>query len=265
MKNTPSQFYRITASTEGGFLLCDAAGNVIRTHMDTPYVPLSEQTASSLCRDLNEIAEEHGDAGLLPIEKLRESFGYCLLSTTIESVKGGSFNRAPADITEVVQWDRVFRLSPQPEMLMNEVPAIQPLKKGLQAPWVDLPLNYSCSLEEMEENETGFVTDEIIAELEAIQAKFSWVDHVLSDILFNFSGRVSISTALLWVAGKIDASAFREVHHVFYYYGGFPPGTKVSRKATRYIIIRLHNLAEIRQLIEKHDAKLIEKLYVEKP
>ncbi len=267
MENTPSQFYRITDAPGAGYLICDAAGSTIATHLGTPYVPLSEKVAACLCRDLNEIAAEYageGDAGSLTADRLRESFGYCLLSTIIESVKGDSFGRAPADIAEVVQWDRVFRLSPQPEMLMNEVPAVQPLKKSLKAAWTDLPLNYSRSLEEMEEEETGFVSDEIIAELNAIQEGFSWMDHTLADILFNFSGRTSITSVLFWLAGKITSSAYRELHHVFYYSEGFPPGHKASRKDTRYIIPRLNKLAEIMKLIQKYDAKLIEKLYVEK-
>jgi hypothetical protein len=259
-------FYQPKPAAEDGFLVCDSDGEVIQTHRDTPYVPLSKQTASCLCRDLNEIAAEFqksGEEGPLPNGKLRESFGYCLLSTIIEYVNGGSFGREPADVAEMVQWDMVFRLSPQPLRLQNQLAAIEPLKKSLNATWVDLPLNYSSSLEEMEEHETGFVTQEIIEELEAIYAGFSWTDHTLMDILFNFSGRTSITTALFWVAGIIDSSAYRELHHVFYYSEGFLPGSKVSRNATRYIIPRLNNLAEIRLLIEKHDPKLIEKLYVE--
>ncbi len=97
MENTRSPFYGIIDAPDAGFLVCDAAGNTIATHIGTPYVPLSEAAAACLCRDLNEIGEEHGEAGPLPVEKLRESFGYCLLSTIIESVKGGSFGLAPAD------------------------------------------------------------------------------------------------------------------------------------------------------------------------
>jgi hypothetical protein len=255
--------YQITAGAEGGFLVCDATGNVIRTHMDTPYVPLSEQTASRLCRDLNEIAEEHGEAGPLQVEKLRESFGYCLLSTIIECVKGGDFGRAPADIAEVVQWDRVFRLSPQPEMLMNEVPAIQPLKKGLQAPWVDLPMNFSRSQEEMEEDEAGFVSAEIIAELNALQEGFSWMDHFLAELLYQFTGGFSITSVSFFLSGRIDASAFNDLYRVFHHMETVPAKSPKAISASRFLIHRLEFLTEIRQLIEKHDTKLIEKLYVE--
>ena len=258
------QNYQVKPAAEGVFLVCDAAGNVIRTHMDTPYVPLSEQTDSNLCRDLNEIAEEHGEAGPLPVEKLRESFGYCLLSTIIECVNGGSFGRAPADIAEVVQWDRVFRLSPQPEMLMNEVPAIQPLKKALQAPWVDLPMNFSRSLEEMEEDEAGFVSPEIIAELKAIQDGFSWLDHFLTELLYKFSGGFSITSVLFFLSGRIDAEAFNDLYRVFHHMESTPAKSPKSKSASRFLIHRLEHLVEIRQLIEKHDPKLIEKLYVEK-
>jgi hypothetical protein len=261
-------FYKPKPAAEGGFLVCDSAGDVVCTHRDTPYVPLSKQTASCLCRDLNEICAEHlEDWEIAPLTKdmLRESFGYCLLSTIIESVIGADFAQAPADVAQMVQWDRVFRLSPQPEMLPSEVRAIQPLKKGLKAPWVDLPMNFSRSLEEIEEDEAGFVSEEVIAELDAIQDGFSWMDHFLVELLYQFTGGFSITSVLFFLSGRIDAASFHDLYRVFVHMEPMPSKSAKSKSATHFIIRRLELLAEIRPLIEKHDAKLIEKLYVEKP
>ena len=80
-------YYNKKLQADNQFLIVDGLGQVIQTHLSTPFRPLSEHTADLLCQDLNDIHAKNAltkskEASNTKLNnKLRESFGYCLLST----------------------------------------------------------------------------------------------------------------------------------------------------------------------------------------
>jgi len=180
------------------YFVCHSGSNesIIKTHLDTPYPGLSEDVAVLLCEDLNSLP-------LSSIEKgnLNASLVYCVLSTFIA---GGADYRFEIDLPFCIQWDRAYRLNSGPPYRQVEFKAISKIAAFHQGKWVDLPLNYCESLEEMRERKFQEVPLEITDDLQTLLIRYNSVEHFTVDLLFTLFQRISISAAILWVAGIID-------------------------------------------------------------
>lgn len=200
----------------------------ITTHWDTEYPPLNKDIAQILADDLNSIYERNfenakdqvdeneylkakEDAELLSIE-LRESFIYCVLSTFIEAPGDYEHNVS----VNAIQWDRVFRLSPGPPSLQIEMAAVEPIKKALKSDWVNLPLNYAQSLEEMEEDEYAeFVPVEIIQEADEILSGLNKYQRFIILLLGKFFENFSVIAVMLFANDMLSSKELLNMYYAF--------------------------------------------------
>ena len=118
---------------------------------------------------------------------------------------------AVSTIEDMIQWDRCFRLEPDPlwqhEQKLSIAGVIDFLKKnGIR--WVDLRLNYSESLEEMKENEDDEVPEDIVKIISSLYEKMSDLQKFFVLVLYKFSMDVSITLPILFVSGEIDIDQF---------------------------------------------------------
>jgi uncharacterized protein (TIGR02145 family) len=193
------------------FYICNTSYKnslVIETHLGNPYPGLSKNVAELLCADLNSLPADHAIFG-----EYNVSLVYCVLSTFIEA--GGDFTSA-VDLPFMIQWDRVFRLDPGPPHIQLQHNMIEKIKRYLKGKWVDLPLNYSMSLEEMKENKVPQVPKNIIKELAILLNNLNDTENFAVDLLFNLFDRVSITTSVLWVAGILDDADIQKVDLYFH-------------------------------------------------
>ncbi len=191
-------------------------------------------------------------------EELRESFGYCILSTFIERQNNNSIFDDKIEVEPHIHWDRIYRINPQPPLLMNQMAVVEELKKHLKSEWIDLPLNYCGTYEEMKENEVGFVNKKIINELKKICKPFSRIDLFCVELLYQFIGRFSITVPILWVSGKISSQTFVDAYRVF------DLGQQLSSRSTKqntyakFLFNRLEYLKRIKSAIINNDSFLFE-------
>lgn len=114
-------------------------------------------------------------------------------------------------IREIIQWDRCYRLEPDPrwqhEQKKSIVGVIDFLKNsGID--WVDLRLNYAESLQEMKENDDDEVAANIAEFISSLYEKLSDIQKFFVLAFYNFSMSVSITLPILFVSGKIDIDQF---------------------------------------------------------
>ena len=114
-------------------------------------------------------------------------------------------------IRELIQWDRCYRLEPDPlwqhEQKQSIAGVIDFLKKnGIQ--WVDLRLNYSETIEQMKENEDDMVSKDIIDIISSLYEKLSDLQKFFVMVLYNFSMEVSVTLPILFISGNITIDEF---------------------------------------------------------
>ncbi len=197
---------------------------VILNHQGNPFPALSETIAKYLCDDLNEVNQE------------RESFSYCVLSTMMEAP-----TEYELDIDELLQWDRVFRLSPAPPALPLELSILKEIKPHLNAEWVNLSLNYGQSIEEMTEMKVDFVPDEIIKELNGLVENMNSAERFMSKLLYVFMGYFSMTLPIFWVTKKIENDDLLKAFWIFEY------GESPTQKDIHFLNNRLDALRKIQQ------------------
>jgi hypothetical protein len=196
-------------------------GNTLKNHNDRPYPVLSDNISKILIEDLNTINAKNSayisqnnseeDAFMeialhnISNQELNESLGYCLISTLLEFQPEQSFK---LDLEKLIQWDRLFRFNPGPPLLPLEYKNTQRIREHLGDYWVNLPLNYSDSLEDMAKNTSSFVPKETINEVSLLINKMSKAELVAVHILFNLFSEFSITIPVLWVSGKIGDEDF---------------------------------------------------------
>lgn len=226
LKYNMTKSYNLKQVSEDGYLIIDHIGEVIKNHNNKVFPALSENIARNLCEDLNYINQKNSGLlnynisnevkeihELLGNNELRESFAYCIIATMME-YQGKSFD---LNIETNIQWDSVFRLGQDPKKKRLEVAILKKAKKHLSANWVNLPLNSSECLEDMQDDKMAFVPDEIINELNEIVMNMSTVERFMVDLIYNFMDSFSITLPILWVAGKIDEDYLVDVYWVFMY------------------------------------------------
>ena len=114
-------------------------------------------------------------------------------------------------IKRMIQWDRCYRLEPDPIWQYEQKKSIASVinfltKNGIQ--WVDLILNYSKTLKEMKKNEVDEVPEDIAEIISSLYGKMSDIQQFFTLILFYFSMDVSITLPVLFVIGEIDIDQF---------------------------------------------------------
>jgi hypothetical protein len=197
--------YTLREISEDLYMVTNPEGQVILNHLNKPVPPMSAQVAGILCEDLNEIAgRDH---------QLKESLVYCMISTMME-LQERQYD--DMDIAPAIHWDRAFRLNPGPPQLLWEMAFLEKYKPLLKNAWVNLPLNYCSTLEEMEDGDVPKVPDNIIYELNEIIDSLSNREKFMTDLIFNFLDRFSITFSLFWVADLMDDDALLDAYYIFH-------------------------------------------------
>ena len=196
---------------DGKSLIKSKNGKVLETHFDKPFSPLDNEIANLLLKDFDE-------QNIQDISQIRLSYIYCLLSTLIEFQRNNydcgdpeckiDHKNHSLDIDFMIQWDRAFRLDPNPELMMKGLNATEKLRDFLGKEYVDLPLNYSGSIDEMNKNKVEFVPKNTIDKIKLIVEKFTPAERFSVDLIFNDFERISISLTSLLIAKIINACEY---------------------------------------------------------
>jgi hypothetical protein len=191
--------YQRNETTTGLFEVFGADGKALNNHNNKPFPLLSDNISRNLIGDLNAINDKNRDIifnnnneedavmemtlhNMSNLE-LNESLGYCLISTLMEyEAANVSFE---FEYEEKLQWDRLFRFNPGPPLIQLEYKNTEQIRVYFGDKWVNLPLNYSGSLEDMEENKCDFVPEETINEISILVEEMSLAQKVAIDILYN--------------------------------------------------------------------------------
>jgi hypothetical protein len=98
----------------------------------------------------------------ISVEELRESFGYCLLSSLIDYQDSDTDVELELEVEIQIVCNRLFRVNIIPNGDGLEVKAIQKARNYFDGKWKNFRLNYCQSFEEMEENNLNFVSEELV-------------------------------------------------------------------------------------------------------
>lgn len=230
--------YTLREISEDLYLVTNPEGQVILNHLNKPVPPLSAQVAGILCNDLNEIAgREH---------QLNESLVYCMISTMMELPE---HQYDDMDIAPAIHWDRAFRLNPGPPKLLWEKAFLEKYKPLLKNAWVNLQLNYCSTLEEMEERGIPKVPEGLIYELNEIIDSLSNQEKFMTDLIFNFLDRFSITFSLFWVADLMDDEALLDAYYIFHLCVHPDEADKDMRKYRSYQQQRLRYLGDMKMAL----------------
>lgn len=196
-----------------GFEVITPENKIIKNHLEQNYPVLPEEVAKLLCKDLNEIIAKNEKVDYEGDDEARESFIYCVISTLMGIDSKVKYR--PIDFRMAIQWDRAFRLMPDPIQGASEVGAINDLVNFLDGDWVDLPLSYGESIDDMEIAEDEKVPENIIAKLEKVYEQLNNAEQAALHILFAYMESFSISMPLLWLNGKVSDHALAKANLVF--------------------------------------------------
>lgn len=149
------EIYTIKELSENAYDILGSNGIILKNHNDKVYPNLSENISRILIGDLNVIAEKYtekessakSDEEALNVrlsqacgDMLRESFGYCLISSLIEYEEQQM--DAQLDVYEQLQWDRLFRLNPYENGGILELEATEKVRDFFGNNWRNFGLNY---------------------------------------------------------------------------------------------------------------------------
>lgn len=204
---------------------------VLKNHNEKTFPNLSENISRNLISDLNAIATKYyklpeNDEELEKVtysnllatisgEELRQSFGYCLLSTLIEYQNANIGFELELEMQ--IQWDRLFRMNIVPNGGDLELNSTKKARDFFEDKWINFGLNYSQSIEEMKENEVDLVSEDIVNSIKNLVAEMQFSHKIAVDILYNFFEYFSISIPILWVSGKINDKDFIAAHYALQY------------------------------------------------
>lgn len=209
--------YKRKEIDENVFQIIGLDGTVLKNHNDKVYPNLSENISRNLIGDLNAIADKYlekernakSDEEALNVlltrlngDILRESFGYCLISSLMEYEEQQV--DAQLDVYEQLQWDRLFRLNSDENGGILELEATEKARAFFGNNWRNFGLNACDGFNEMEENGVELVSNALIEQAEALLAEMHISQKVAVDILHIFFDTISITLPILWVIGKIN-------------------------------------------------------------
>jgi hypothetical protein len=254
---TQKATYYLEKDAHGKAFIKSLHSGVIATHYDNAYPALPYEIAEILCEDLNEInlrnleqsrKSKRSESVVAQIHtaylgnELRESLSYCVLSTLLEGNASDINWTFRMPITPHIHWDRLFRISPQPPMFQNELSAVNVLKPLLRSKWIDLPLNYASTVQEIEEGGYGLVSEEIITELNSKMNGLDKVENFAVELLYNFVERFSITLPIMWVSKMISADTFIDLYRVFVFEQSITPRSPKQKEYRKYLFNRMSHL-----------------------
>lgn len=209
--------YQRKEATNGLFEVLGSDGTILKNHNNKPYPILSENISRNFIGDLNDINDKNrkfivegnseedviGEMLLHNLSniELNESLCYCVISSLLEYEVADMTTEL--EFENEIQWDRLFRLTPGPPFLLIELKNTQKAREFFGEDYQNLQINYSNSIEEMEENEIPLVSVDIITKISELVQKMSMAEKVMVNILYNLYDCFSITLPILWVAGKI--------------------------------------------------------------
>lgn len=217
---------------EGGFLIITDFQEPMQNHLGIDYPPLPKKIAELLVEDINEILLEdtlleevknqkksnpeevtlHPNFRFIRQEQERMSFSVCVQNTLLAMENEPDFS---VQLDRLIQWDFLYRMSSGPKEKMKQIIAARHAIKWLGKDWKDLQGNYAGSLEEMEELEIPFVSQELIDRLKIELESMNLEEKVAVYFLFEFFQRFSITMSILWVKGIIRGCKVEDSYFVF--------------------------------------------------
>jgi len=201
MQNT----YQIFEISKDYYWIKTSSGKPLWSPLNHQNQGLSKQAVDLLLED---IAFSHADSDG-SLEQPPNSICYQLYSLMTHN------NHFPvedvATIRKMIQWDRCYRLEPDPrwqyEQKHSITGVIEFLKKnGIE--WVDLRLNYSKTLNEMKSNDDDEVPEDIVEIISSLYGQMSDINKFFVLVLYKFSMDISITLPILFMSGKIDIDQF---------------------------------------------------------
>ena len=169
-----------------------------------------------ICRDLNQIHSvknklKRGEEDLNSQIKseIQECMTYWLAQSLPYQLENIDIN------TEVLHWDRAFRLSPQPPAVLTEMKALDHILPHLKADWVNLPLNYAKDLDELKNSDYGLLPENILAELQSNYHTLSKIQKLSLDLLWQYFHQFSFAFCLFYLKGKISQTDFLRAYFAF--------------------------------------------------
>jgi len=172
-------------------VVIDVNGNPLKTHLKTAFIPMPTKVVHQLVEDINE----------LPINaELTESLVFCLLSTF--SIEESPNFQLYLDTD--LQWDAAYRLSDDDEIADLQHQSVAGITKRLKDNYVSLPINPSSTVEEMQQADIEFVSDNILVFWKEFTADFNQYQIYVVELLQSIFGGIHLSMILLWVKGKVS-------------------------------------------------------------
>ncbi len=258
---TAQKNYSRITEDEQLFTILDCNKKPLKTHLGASFPKLSENVSKNLLSDLNDIFSFNEESiNLFSFinggneEELKRSFFYCVLSTMYTYNQEGLLPEL--EIENQIQWDRLFRFTPGPPHILNQLKATETAREYLGEHWVDLPLNYCSSLEQMKEDAVEFVPDATVAKIQSLVNEMSPAELIMVNILYNFFDYFSITLPILWVSGKINDHAFVASYWAFYHHEDFYELNENEYEYPRFLMNRLLHLKTLRYSYQWEDASL---------
>ena len=235
------------------FEVLSADKSVLKNHNDIPFPYLSENISRNLISDLNAIATKYYKlpeyneeiekvtfnnlVATISGEELRQSFGYCLLSSLIEYQNENiGFE---LEIVNQIQWDRLFRLNSSSRLIILELNATKKARDFLDCGLVNFGLNYCHSIEEMKENGVQFVSEDIVNRINNLVDVMQFSHKIAVDILYNFFDYFSISIPILWMSGKINDEDFIAAYYALQFGVAIYEVDEAAYEEPRFLMNRL--------------------------
>lgn len=197
-------------------------GLELKTHRDDSFPPLQEDIATILADDLNYIFDN------VKGPDVRMSMVYCVLSTLYHTNKSRGCNgcsgkpdpyNLSVEIVHLIQWDRCFRISPNPEFAIPQRWANDPVVTFLGEDWVDLPVNFCSTTEQMMDNPSnpGFVPRKTIKKFEEVLNAFTRAQRFSVTLVGDMFGDFSVSLTTLLIAKLVSPEDYFLAMLIFRY------------------------------------------------
>ncbi|OHX66647.1 hypothetical protein [Flammeovirga pacifica] len=191
-------------------------------HSGDPILPVPEEVAKMLLNDFKRGDMFDEDENFIP----QRSYIYCNLSS-LTALKLEDEEAYELDVTEVMQWDRAFRLQADGG---EEYEAIKSLREFFGEDYVVLPLNSAESVEEMKEEDK--LPEHIIKKTQDLLNGFNLKETMAVDMLLEHFEMTSVALVVLWVKQKISTDEF--TYAMVLLTGYFDVGTSLEEVKSVY-------------------------------
>ncbi|WP_281615684.1 hypothetical protein [Flammeovirga sp. SubArs3] len=167
-------------------------------HAGDPILSTPEEVTKMLMDDFNESDMYDEEGHFIP----QRSYIYCNLSS-LTALKLEDEDELEYDISEVIQWDRAFRLNASNT---EEAKAITELKAYLGDAYINLPLAEDQDMENLAEGDK--IPQATIEQVESLMKPFKLKEIMALDMLNEHFQFTSVSLVIMWIAQKIETEKF---------------------------------------------------------